>query len=278
MALKMLFPLETSTFLMIMLKPTRAFLVTVFFGFALQPGFSETLILTGTVRDFLDTHPDFENGIGVDPGIVQSTLGSDKKPVYAGETGNPTTHGETAFNQWYRDVSGVNMSKPLSITLDNTITADPDVFTYANSSFFPIDGELFGNEGRSHNYHFTFELHTSFTYLGGETFSFTGDDDLWVFINDSLAIDLGGVHGALSQSVSLDDLGLTTGEDYDLDLFFAERHTTASNFRIDTSLRLRTQEPDPETVPDSSSAFLLMTIALAGLLAGKPLMRRSRDT
>ncbi|MGZ3474929.1 MAG: fibro-slime domain-containing protein, partial [Polyangiales bacterium] len=71
-------------------------------------------------------------------------------------------------------------------------------------------------------------------------FEFTGDDDLWVYINRKLAIDLGGVHGAENGKIDLDaragELGITKGKVYQLDFFFAERHTTESNFRIDTTL------------------------------------------
>ena len=74
------------------------------------------------------------------------------------------------------------------------------------------------------------------------TFSFTGDDDVWVFINGKLAVDIGGVHGQAKRSINLDDeadeLGLVEGETYALDFFFAERHTTESNFRIETTLTL----------------------------------------
>jgi hypothetical protein len=137
-----------------------------------------TITLTGTVRDFNDTHLDFEEVLGEDPGIVQSTLGSDGKPVYAGQAGNPTTHGPVAFNQWYRDTLGINLSTQHSIVLENTSSSDPRIYTYSNSSFFPIDNALLGNEGRPHNYHFTFELHSEFVYTGGEIFTFAGDDDL----------------------------------------------------------------------------------------------------
>jgi fibro-slime domain-containing protein len=143
---------------------------------------------------------------------------------------------------------GVNLTDSLTITLDDT--GHPGIYTFADSDFFPIDNQLLGNEGRPHNYHFTYEIHSQFTYQGFETFNFTGDDDLWVFINDSLVIDLGGVHAALSDSVDVTTLGLTLGNTYDFDLFFAERHTTASNFRIDTSIVLK-QAPEP------GSLFLL---------------------
>jgi fibro-slime domain-containing protein len=215
--------------------------------------FAQTITLQGTIRDFNDTHPDFEDGLGVDPGIVLPDIGGDKKPVYAGLAGNPTTHGQTAFDQWYRNVVGVNLPVLYSITLTEIGTSG--IYEFLSNSFFPIDNQLYGNQGRSHNYHFTYEIHTTFTYSGGETFTFTGDDDLWVFLNGKLAIDLGGVHAALSASVDLDAqaaaLGLVPGNTYDFDLFFAERHTTESNFHIQTTIALVSAGPALDIKPQS---------------------------
>jgi len=193
--------------------------------------------LAGIVRDFKSSHPDFEAEIGAEQGIVAAQLGGDKKPVYAGGGGTLTTHGEANFNQWYNDVPGVNQALDLTIPLTNN---GMGAFVFDSAAFFPIDGQGFGDEGNAHNYHFTLELHSKFKYEGGEVFSFTGDDDLFVFVNGVLAIDLGGVHGPMSGEVNMDAqagaLGISVGGEYTLDFFFAERHTTESNFHIETTI------------------------------------------
>lgn len=201
-----------------------------------------TLKLTGTVRDFKFEHPDFEGPgpVGSDKGIVQPDLGPDGKPVYAGQDGNPTTSGKANFDQWFTDVPGVNAGNAHAITLD-LISQDPPLYRFDSPNFFPADGQGFGNEGGyAHNYSFTYELATYFQYRGGETFTFTGDDDVWVFINNKLVIDLGGLHGPETATVDLDEvaatLGLTIGENYPLKLFFAERRSTGSSFSIETSI------------------------------------------
>ncbi len=197
--------------------------------------------LKSTVRDFSPkTQPDFEGNFvpGLDLGIVNRLLGDDSKPVYRSQSRTQSTTGRENFDKWYRD-DPVNQSSPLDLQLKPS-SDDAALFVYDNHQFFPIDDELLGNEGRNHNFHFTLEASTYFQYIGGEIFSFSGDDDMWVFINRQLAIDLGGLHSSLSAQVALDeiarDFGLVQGESYDLHFFFAERHTIESNFTIKTSI------------------------------------------
>lgn len=165
------------------------------------------------------------------------------------------------FDKWFNDVAGVNLSRPLSITLNRQ--ANSNVYTFndttdplyrTRSGFFPVNGELLGNSGGStpnQNFHFTYELETSFVYRLGQNqvFTFIGDDDVWVFVDNKLVIDLGGVHSAVSQTIALDRLNwLVDGRRYTLKFFFAERHRTQSNFRMETSINLENAQL-PTTAP-----------------------------
>ncbi len=193
------------------------------------------------IRDFHDSHPDFEGNIGSEKGIVENTLGLDGRPVYAhGEEGTHTTSGMNNFKQWYKNTAGINTSISTQLEMREI---NPGFWQYSNSRFFPIDGQGFGNEGNHHNYHFTLETHLKFFYVQGGSFSFRGDDDLWIFINGKLAIDLGGVHGVEQQTVYLDDiaeeLGIEPNQSYSFDLFFAERHLVESNFKFQTTFELQ---------------------------------------
>lgn len=190
-----------------------------------------------------------EAGRNIMPALYDSSLG-DQAGSFGSDVRVITS--PESFAQWYRDVPGVNLSMAYPITLRREQGTNKYVFhlhddrsTAPREGFFPADGELFGDveEDWGHNFHFTFELETEFMVEKGtgQYFTFYGDDDVWVFVNGRMVIDIGGVHGAVNQTIDIDRLDwLADGERATLKLFFAERHTTRSNFRVETSLRLRT--------------------------------------
>jgi fibro-slime domain-containing protein len=231
-------------------------------------GTEETVdTVTLTIRDFklyspsdATTNPDFENvpktpSPWPDAEIVAGALGADGKPVYKNTNGtSATTHGKAAFDMWYRDVPGTNVrvDYPLKLTpgpgdsfgYDSEVAGVPFSASDAVKMFFPIDdgskdATVFGNQGDAHNYSFTAEAHTVFTYRGGETFHYRGDDDVFVYVDRKLVINLGGIHDPQTGDVNVDALGLVKGSTYPLDFFFAERHKGGSNVLFTTTIKLR---------------------------------------
>ncbi|EGC33811.1 hypothetical protein DICPUDRAFT_56276 [Dictyostelium purpureum] len=139
---------------------------------------------------------------------------------------------------------GYNIPIPINLTLD--FNSDSGTYTYSNQNFFPIDYQGFDvdpskrlykdEQHKYHNYHFCLKINSNFLFKGGEMFKFVGDDDFFVFIDNKLVIDLGGLHLAESASVNLNSLGLTKGNVYPIDFFYCERHTTKSTIRFDTNI------------------------------------------
>lgn len=250
------------------------------------PGYSapceRTIMLRTTLRDYDSTHPDmggfWEEGKNSDntgcwkqgdwgapiPGMVERQLDANGKPVI-----NSATPCRIADFNWFttETVMGQYIN---AICYDLKLTKNSDgMFELDTGFFFPADTFRYlddlntvpnprydigtdGN-GNEHNFYFTVEIDAQFQYVKGQRFYFRGDDDVWVFIDNRLVVDLGGVHNPMEGSVNLDTLGLTVGNTYSFKMFFCERNMPGSSFRMFTSIKLETSSNLFAEIRDSTS-------------------------
>ena len=113
-----------------------------------------------------------------------------------------------------------------------------------SDGFFPldyVDGEKIAH---GHNYNFGMIVDGDFIYKKGanQYFFFSGDDDVYVFINGKLAVDLGGAHTKQDATLCVEkyaeENGIKNGEKCTFKMFYLERHTDQSNCKIQTNLNI----------------------------------------
>ena len=176
-------------------------------------------------------------------GLVESTLNEDLLPVASGSGSFLPNRGLTVanFSRWFNSVDGLSEIKSDTISLQ--YSSNSKTFSYQSSNFHPVSSELF-----------TMSLEIPFTTLlsGSEAFSITADDDTWVFMDDQLILDMGGIHSATEGvvtinesgelSVSIDgssesrlDIVLSENQISRLRIFHANRDSSESIFKINLS-------------------------------------------
>ena len=202
---------------------------------------SNTATLTSTT--FTNRNPDFAdcaNGMltGLQEGVLGplgTALGPNGLPILLNPNQLSGFSTQANFEQWWLGpsvgVTNAGCLGPTSVLLELTKTQavgkNPPKWAHkVSGAFHPLKNFGFSdpNKGNTNAGFFALMCQSEFVYKQGQkSFSFKGDDDVWIYINRKLVADIGGIHGAVSRNVNLEKLNLIDGCRYPIHLFQADR-------------------------------------------------------
>jgi len=170
------------------------------------------------------------------------------KEIAAGKTMLPGSCVDSNGNWVARFIVNVMDGNPLFFPVDSdTFSAATDMHYAQIPPYYDLQGTWPHDVDGSgadvlHNFSFTSEVRYWFKFESDKsyTLNFVGDDDVWVFINKKLAVDLGGIHTPVEGSVTINattasKFGISAGNVYEAAVFQAERQTTGSSYKLTLS-------------------------------------------